>query len=125
MERKVLLVDDQPFVLSLGREILEQNDFSVITAENGLEGVAQARAHQPDLIILDVEMPKMNGLEACRWLRQVEALKNVPIIMLTSKTNAVDMEKGLQAGADLYISKPFDEKKLMAVVKTALTKVGV
>lgn len=122
MSKKILMVDDQPFILSIGKEILEKRGFDVITAQDGQEGITMAKTHKPDVIILDVEMPRLNGFETCRLLRQEEALKHIPIIMLTAKTEATYMEKGFQAGANLYIGKPFNEEKLMAVVNTVLSR---
>lgn len=122
MTKKILMVDDQPFILTIGREILERGGFSVITANDGLEGVTVAKTHRPDLIIMDVEMPNMNGFEACRRLRQDETLKQTPIIMLTSKTEANYMEEGFRAGATLYIGKPINEEKLITVIKAVIGK---
>jgi chemosensory pili system protein ChpA (sensor histidine kinase/response regulator) len=122
MSKKVLMVDDQPFILTMGQEILERHGFTVVTAKNGEEAINLAKTLLPDVILLDIEMPKMNGFEACRLIRQEEKTKNIPIIMLTSKTEAAYMEKGFQAGANLYIGKPFSEEKLMTVVKVVMSK---
>lgn len=121
MPKKILMVDDQPFILLMGQEILERCGFTVVTAKDGVEGIELAKIHQPDIIILDVEMPRMNGFETCRRLRQDETLKHIPIIMLTSRTEAKYMEKGFQAGANLYIGKPFNETKLMAVINSVVS----
>lgn len=122
MAKKILMVDDQPFILTLGREILEKQGFTVLTAQNGQEGLETAKAQHPDIILLDVEMPKMNGFEACRLIRKDEDIKNTPVIMITSKTEAAYMEEGFRSGANLYIGKPFNEEKLLAVVKAVMKK---
>lgn len=122
MSKKILMVDDQPFILTMGQEILERHGYTVVTAKNGEEAINLAKTLLPDVILLDIEMPKMNGFEACRLIRQEEKTKNIPIIMLTSKTEAAYMEKGFQAGANLYIGKPFSEEKLMTVVKVVMSK---
>jgi DNA-binding response OmpR family regulator len=116
---KVLVIDDDTDLLRLLRLGLEQEGYEVLTAVDGSQGLRTAFANHPDLIILDVMMPGMNGLETCQRLRE---LSDVPIIMLTAKASEGDVVKGLKLGADDYITKPFALAEVIARVQACLRR---
>jgi DNA-binding response OmpR family regulator len=118
--RKILLVDDSDTVLLIEQMILKKEPYQLITAKNGMEGVAKALETRPDLILMDVVMPEMNGFEAVRWLRQHDATRSVPIVMVTTQAEAESMEAGYQSGCSDYITKPIDSTELLAKVRNIL-----
>ena len=118
--RKILLVDDSETVLQMEQMILAKSSYELILARDGEEGVAKALATQPDLILMDVVMPKMNGFEAMKQLRENAQTRSVPIVMVTSKAEAESMEAGYQNGCSDYIIKPIDQHELMMKVKNLL-----
>ena len=118
--RKILLVDDSETVLQMEQMILAKSSYELILARDGEEGVAKALAIQPDLILMDVVMPKMNGFEAMKQLRENAQTRSVPIVMVTSKAEAESMEAGYQNGCSDYIIKPIDQLELMIKVKNLL-----
>jgi len=109
---KILVVDDSPTQLSMMKAPFEENGFHVITATDGEEAVAMVEAEHPDLVVLDVIMPKLNGFQACRKIKAMR--QNLPVILLTSKNQKSDEFWGLKQGADLYMTKPFDRAELFA-----------
>ena len=121
MPKKILLVDDEPEILEISRDYLKASAFDVVTASDGLQGLAAARREKPDLIVLDVMMPEMDGLELCKSIRRES---NVPIIMLTARVEETDKLIGLEIGADDYITKPFSPRELVARVKVVLRRVS-
>ena len=118
--RKILLVDDSETVLQMEQMILAKSSYELILARDGEEGVAKALTTQPDLILMDVVMPKMNGFEAMKQLRENAQTRSVPIVMVTSKAEAESMEAGYQTGCSDYIIKPIDQLELMTKVKNLL-----
>src|SRR5258708_22018889 len=118
---RILVVDDDPKLVDLIRTALERTEFSVVTAPNGLQGDKVFRSNPVDLIILDVMMPQRDGFE---MLRDVRAISPVPIIMLSALTDTENVVKGLELGADDYITKPFELKEVLARVNAALARVG-
>lgn len=118
---KVLIADDDPNVCEIIRLYLEQNQVQVIEASNGNEAVQLNLEEKPDIIILDIMMPKMDGIDVCRHIRKET---NVPIIMLTAKDEEVDRILGLEMGADDYVTKPFSPRELMARIKAILRRVA-
>jgi len=118
--RKILLVDDSETVLLIEQMILKEEPYQLITAKNGKEGVEKALETRPDLILMDVVMPEMNGFEAVRWLRQRDATRAVPIVMVTTKAEAESMEAGYQSGCSDYITKPIDSTELLTKVRHIL-----
>jgi DNA-binding response OmpR family regulator len=116
---KILLIDDDQDLLSVLGLGLEQEDFLVLTATDGSEGLRTAYREQPDLIILDIMMPGLDGWDTCRRLRE---LSDVPIIILTAKAVATDVVKGLALGADDYVIKPFSTAELIARVHACLRR---
>jgi DNA-binding response OmpR family regulator len=118
--RKILLVDDSETVLQTEQMILEKSSYELIMARDGEEGVAKALETKPDLILMDVVMPKMNGFEAVRHIRENEQTRAVPIVMVTSKAEAESMETGYESGCSDYIIKPIDSVELVVKVKSLL-----
>ncbi len=118
---RILLVDDEKDIVEFLEYNLHQEGFEVISAYDGLEAIEKLR-HKPDLIILDILMPKMDGFETCQKIRSLSEFKNVPVIFLTAKSAEVDEIKGLNLGADDFIRKPISPKKLIARVKSNLRK---
>ncbi len=120
MSKKILLVDDEESLVVLLGERLKFNGYEVITASDGQEGLDKAKKEKPDLILLDVMMPKMNGYQVCRLLKFDQRFKHIPIIMLTARTQAIDMKTGKETGADAYITKPFESDVLLNEMKKLL-----
>ena len=118
--RKILLVDDSETVLLIEQMILKKEPYQLFTAKNGMEGVEKALATRPDLILMDVVMPEMNGFEAVRWLRQRDATRSVPIVMVTTQAEAESMEAGYESGCNDYITKPIDSTELLTKVRNIL-----
>jgi DNA-binding response OmpR family regulator len=119
-QRKILLVDDSETVLMMERMILQKESYQVVMARDGKEGIAKAVETKPDLILMDVVMPKMNGFEAVKWLRQREETKSVPIVMVTTQTEMESMEAGYVSGCNDYVIKPIDSLELLTKVKNLL-----
>jgi two-component system alkaline phosphatase synthesis response regulator PhoP len=117
--RKILVVDDEPKIVQLARDYLEHAGFTVLNAYDGDSALAEARANKPDLIVLDLKLPGMDGLDVTRALRKES---NVPIIMLTARSEESDKLVGLELGADDYITKPFSPKELVARVRAVLRR---
>jgi diguanylate cyclase (GGDEF)-like protein len=119
---KVLVVDDEPVICSLVADTLQENGQEVICALDGTEGLKLAKQERPDLIILDIMMPDMNGYEVCRQLRRSFMTSNIPVIMLTALDQTPDIVKGMDEGADDYITKPFHPSELRSRVKSHLQR---
>jgi len=120
--KKILVVDDEKDLLDLVKRILTRGGFEVITALDGKEGLAKVYSEAPNLIILDINMPGMNGWEVCGKIRGDPLYKHLPIIMLTVRKKKEDQLKGLDIGGDEYITKPFYPKELLARVKAVLQR---
>ena len=120
MKKKILLVDDSHTVLLMERMILSKFPFDLITASSGEEAVAKAVAEVPDLILMDVVMPKMNGFEAVHEIRQREATRSTPIIMVTTRGEAENVEKGFEVGCSEYVTKPINSLELLTKVRSCL-----
>lgn len=116
---KILVVDDEKAIVDILKFNLEREGFEVVTAGDGEEGIDKYRVEQPDLILLDIMMPKVDGLQACKTIRQES---NVPIIMITARAEEVDKVLGLEFGADDYVTKPFGVRELIARVKSNLRR---
>jgi two-component system alkaline phosphatase synthesis response regulator PhoP len=117
---KILVVEDEPNMVAGLRDNFEFEGYEVITASDGIEGLNRALAESPDLVVLDVMMPRMSGLEVCRQLRAKRA--SIPIIMLTARGQEVDKVVGLEIGADDYVTKPFSIRELLARVRAILRR---
>jgi two-component system alkaline phosphatase synthesis response regulator PhoP len=120
---KILLVDDEPDILEILSYNLAAEGYQVFTAKNGAEGVEKARKKRPDLIILDVMMPEMDGIEACEIIRSTEGLEHTLITFLTARSEDYSQVAGFEAGADDYITKPIKPKVLLSKVKALLRRV--
>lgn len=119
MNELILVVDDEVPIVKLARDYLERSGFRVLSASDGVTALAAARRERPDLIVLDLKLPGMDGLDVCRSLRRES---DVPIIMLTARVEEADRLIGLELGADDYISKPFSPRELVARVRTVLRR---
>jgi two-component system alkaline phosphatase synthesis response regulator PhoP len=115
--KKILIVEDEKDILQLLRMYLEKEGYRTCTATTGLEGVKQAKSEQPDLIVLDLMLPEMDGIEVCKKIRADQETARIPLIMLTAKAEESDTIVGLELGADDYVTKPFSPKALIARVK--------
>src|SRR5207244_3909986 len=120
----VLVIDDEKDLLELVRYNLEKEHLDVITANDGQSGLEMGLKHKPDLVLLDLMMPGMSGLEVCKQLRADARTSRVPIIMLTAKAAETDKIVGLEMGADDYITKPFSVRELLARVRAVLRRSG-
>jgi two-component system alkaline phosphatase synthesis response regulator PhoP len=120
MNETILVVDDEPKIVKQARDYLERGGFRVVAAGDGKMALAMARQQRPDLIVLDLNLPGMDGLDACRALRRDS---DVPIIMLTARVEETDRLIGLELGADDYITKPFSPRELVARVRAVLRRV--
>jgi len=119
---KILIVDDELDTLLPLKRALEMEDFNVIEAQDGVEALKKVRAEIPDLVLLDLMLPKINGFEVCQQLKQNEATSAIPIIMLTAKGETSDKVEGIEIGADDYVTKPFDLAELKARIKAVLRR---
>jgi two-component system alkaline phosphatase synthesis response regulator PhoP len=120
---KILVVEDEPNMVAGLRDNFEFEGYQVITASDGIEGIRRALEESPDLVVLDVMMPRMSGLEVCKQLRAKRG--SIPIIMLTARGQELDKVVGLELGADDYVTKPFSIRELLARVKAVLRRTAV
>jgi DNA-binding response OmpR family regulator len=118
--KKILLVDDSSTILMMEKFILRNGPYEILTATNGEEGVLKAAEQMPDLILLDVIMPKMGGFEACKLLRSTRATSDIPIIMVTTRGEAANVEAGWANGCTDYVTKPINAIELLAKVRNFL-----
>ena len=118
--RRILLVDDSETILMMEQMILKKDRYEIVTAKNGKDGVARALETKPDLILMDVVMPEMNGFEAVKRLRQEEATRSIPIVMVSTKAEAESMAAGYESGCNDYVIKPIDQLELRTKVKSLL-----
>lgn len=116
MRKKVLIVDDEPTTVQLLEYVLEKNNYDSISAFSGLKAIEKVKEEKPDLILLDVMMPGMDGIEVCQTLKEDASTKDIPIIFLTALGQESDVVRGLKIGASGYITKPFNPSDLMAQV---------
>ena len=121
MPKKILIVDDEPQIVEICRDYLKAAGYETVAASNGLQGVSLSRREKPDLIVLDLMLPEMDGLDVCREIRRES---NVPIIMLTARVDETDKLIGLELGADDYITKPFSPRELVARIRVVLRRVA-
>ncbi|MBU5317115.1 response regulator transcription factor [Clostridium bornimense] len=122
---KILIVDDEEHIVELIKFNLEANGYRTITASNGLEALELAKNEKPDLILLDIMLPGLNGNDVCKEIRKDIEIATIPIIMITAKGEELDRILGLELGADDYVTKPFSVRELMARVKAVLRRTKV
>uniref|UniRef100_A0A7C6EAS2 Response regulator n=1 Tax=candidate division WOR-3 bacterium TaxID=2052148 RepID=A0A7C6EAS2_UNCW3 len=122
VKKKILLIEDELNVLELVKHRLEENNYIVETAEDGYSALTKVRIFQPDLIILDLMLPKIDGYTVCRLLKCNDQFKHIPIIMFTARTNPDDERRGMECGADAYVPKPFEPKILLDRIQGLLQK---
>lgn len=120
--RRVLIVDDDPAAVELIQYMLQGEGYTTALAVTGAAGIAMAKEQRPDLILLDVMLPEMDGLEACRRLRADPTTSAVPIIMLSARAQSSDLQSGQEAGADLYLTKPIDLTDLARKISSLLSE---
>jgi CheY-like chemotaxis protein len=120
--KRVLLVDDSSTALMMERMILDRGKYEVVTARNGAEAVAKARECQPDVIVMDVMMPEMTGIEACRQIRSDRDTCEIPIILVTTRGEPEHVEAGFASGCNEYVTKPVDSVELLSKVESLLCK---
>jgi DNA-binding response OmpR family regulator len=119
---KILLVDDEVQLQTMVQMRLEANCYEVITASDGQEGLQKAKSENPDLIMMDVMMPKMDGYKVCGLLKNDTRYSKIPVVLFTARAQQDDQEVGKEAGADAYITKPFDPPVLLAKIEELLKK---
>ena len=121
-KKKILVADDEKDIVELVAYNLEREGFSVVKTFDGRGAMEMIRSHRPDLVVLDLMMPEIPGIEVCRMIRNNRETANIPVIMLTAKTDQLDKILGLEMGADDYITKPFHVRELVARVKSVLRR---
>ncbi len=118
--KKILLVDDTDTILLFLKTLLAGNDFEFLTAKNGAEAVEKARRERPDLVLLDIFMPVMDGIEACRVMKGDPELKDIPVVIVTARSEAENVERCLDAGCDDYVFKPVRKLELLDKINRLL-----
>lgn len=120
MKNAILVVDDSVVVVEAVRDALEKDGYSVMTAGDGLEALDLIKKNAFDLILLDIDMPRMNGYQLCKLLKRDENFKAIPVVMLTAKSSEADRMWGLKAGSDEYLVKPFNYAKVKEIIRRFL-----
>ncbi len=121
---RILAVDDSPTIVEMIKAILQGAGYDVVTASDGKEALELARTCEAKLIVLDVMLPKLDGYRVCRLLKFDQKYKDIPIIMLTAKSEEASMQVGMRTGADLYLTKPIEPEELLQAVEEQLAKAG-
>jgi diguanylate cyclase (GGDEF)-like protein len=121
--KKILVIDDTELMVKLTTDILTEHGYEVVSANNGVDGIKMVASEKPDLVLLDVVMPGIDGFEVCKLLRKDESNNLIPIIMLTAQGNEEDKLAGLELGADDYITKPFNPRELVSRVRNTLLRI--
>lgn len=119
-KKKILIVDDETFIVETVKFALEHAGYECVVAYDGIEAVKMTREHSPDLILLDIMLPKLNGFKVCRLLKFDEKFKHIAIIMMTARTQEKDRTLGLETGADEYMTKPFEIDEMLGLVRKHL-----
>ena len=119
---RILLVDDEPSIIMMVGKRLEVSGFEVLTARDGQEGLTKAQTETPDLIILDLMLPQLNGFEVCTTLKQDPRYQQIPIVLFSAKTQQKDEDLGRQCGADAYVRKPFKAEELLETIRMLLQR---
>jgi len=118
--KRILIVDDEAEIVKAVQIRLEHEGYDVLVASDGQEGLDKAKTESPDLVILDVMLPKLDGFEVCRFLKFDQKYKKIPVIILTARAQKIDEDTSRQVGADAYIAKPFDRGAVIAKIKELL-----
>ena len=121
MAKKILIADDEPNIVTALEFLLQKEGYEVAVARNGAEALESIERDPPDLVLLDVMMPVTSGYEVCRRLREREDLRAIKVVMLSAKGRDAEVAKGMAMGADLYVTKPFSTRELMAQVRALLS----
>lgn len=119
-KKRILIVDDEPFIVEAVAFALHRAGYDCLEAYDGDEALRKARSEKPDLILLDIMLPRMNGYQVCRLLKFDEEYRNIPIIMLTARTQERDRVLGRETGADAYVTKPFEMDDLLGLIAKLL-----
>ncbi len=119
---KILVVDDEAYIVHILEFSLGMEGYEVITAYDGEEAISKAERENPDLIVLDIMMPKLDGYETCRRLKSIGKTKSIPVILLSAKGRSMDQRVGMDAGADEYITKPFSPRKLVERISSHISR---
>jgi CheY-like chemotaxis protein len=122
--KKILLVDDSNTILMVERMMLMKGPYDIVTASNGEEAIAKAVAEKPDLILMDVIMPKMDGFEAVRQIRQQPDTRDTPVIMVTTRSESQNVENGFESGCNDYVTKPINSTELLSKLRSYLGEAG-
>lgn len=120
MKKTVLIVEDNELNMKLFNDLLEAHGYATLKTSHGIEAMELARAHKPDLILMDIQLPEVSGLEVTRWLKADEELKSIPVIAITAFAMKGDEERIREGGCEAYMSKPISVAKFIATVKTYL-----
>jgi DNA-binding response OmpR family regulator len=120
VSKKILIADDEPNIVAALEFLLQQSGYEVLVARNGEEALSLVEACIPDLVLLDVMMPKKSGYEVCTRIRERADWRDIKVVMLSAKGREAEVNKGLSMGADLYVTKPFSTRELMAKIKALL-----
>ena len=120
-KHRILLVDDEPSIVKMVGKRLEVEGFEVLVAMDGQEGLTKAQAEHPDLIVLDLMLPKLNGYEICTMLKQDTRYRGIPIILFTAKAQEKDEKLGMECGANAYVRKPFRAQELLEKIRVLIT----
>ena len=120
--KKILIIDDNPAVCNMLELLLKDNHYSTVTAQDGLDGLYKARQEKPDLILLDIILPGMDGFKVCRLIKFDPQLKNIPVLILTSRMTEEDRETGFQCGADGYLMKATSTDAILKEIRRLLDK---
>ena len=120
MPKKIMVVDDEPYIARVIKFKLEQEGYTVISANDGITGLSKIKEEKPDLVLLDVMMPGMSGYEVCQKIKGDAELAGIPVVILTAKGQERDREQGFSMGASDYITKPFSPNRLLELVKSII-----
>ncbi len=121
--KTILLIDDQPFFVTVQQDMLQRHGYRVLAAADGTEGLAMAKQHKPDLILLDIEMPGMDGFTVCEKLKQDHALRKIPVIILTQTQDVKLNEKAFRAGAEITVLKSVSGERLLNVLRMTMDRI--
>jgi twitching motility two-component system response regulator PilH len=116
----VLVVDDSPMLRQMVSDLLKKSGLAVVQAGDGIEAMEKIEADPPDLVVMDIVMPRMNGYELCRWIKNNPKTQNIPVIMCSTKNEEFDRYWGMKQGGDAYIAKPFHPEEMIQAVKQLL-----